>query len=451
MIESRLWAPWQTVPVPVPNTRVSQLMGLLAASTALAMVSWWVLSAYFNVSIPESIAWFVRDGDCRPIALQGMVPHCWQDYSQFIGLDGMMIGPDDNQFILNYPPISRLVFRLFEILGELTTTGFALGAFLILNLAGMLSPSFWATKGRPWDQRVLVMSLLGIATLPTLATLDRGNNLGLIVPVLAAFLYGLIRGNYRLATVMIIVAAQFKPQFLVLVFALMAIRQWRRSFEAIGGTLVVFLLSFLMFGTRAVQQAYLFVEYLVKFNGYQPLDAGYPPNISFGRAFQVAFATITRVLPSDLAAAVMDVWLQYRAPALLGIGFAVLASLTCIKLGPRIPVFAVGAIALVIAACFPGITNAYYSAVAIVIGSVIVALNDVPSARRSIGALMIVAVSLSLSMIVIPYGFRKIADSAQVVAFDLTPILATATWMTVIVVTLWSAARQASPDRELVK
>lgn len=433
---------WQTCDVLEKGSRASQLLGLLAVGVAASLVSWWILAAYFNVSIPESISWFVRDGSCRPIQVDGMVPHCWQDYSQFIGLNGLMIGPDDNQFILNYPPISRLVFHMFEIVGNVTTAGVALSVFLLINLVGLLTPAIWATRGKSWEQRALVISLLGVATLPTLAALDRGNNLGLIVPALLFFLIALVQGRYQLAVVMIVVAAQFKPQFLVLVFALMAVRQWRRSMEALVGGATVFLVSFVVFGTQAVDQAYRFVEYLVKFNGYQPLDAGYPPNISFARFIQGAFATGTAALPNDLAATVMETWLRLRSPALLGIGFAVIAALVAIRFGRRIPVIMLGSMALVIAACFPGITNAYYSAVAMVVGALVISMNDLPGVGRKLGTLTIVAIALSLSLVVVPYGFMSIDSSTQVVAFSLIPILATGTWMAVIAATLFAAARR---------
>jgi hypothetical protein len=415
---------------------------LLAASAAASFVSWWILSAYFNVSIPESISWFVRDGSCRPIQVDGMVPHCWQDYSQFIGLNGLMIGPGDNQFILNYPPISRLVFHLFELFGSLTTAGVALSVFLLINLVGLLTPAVWATRGRPWEQRALVISLLGVATLPTLAALDRGNNLGLIVPALLFFLIAMVQERYQLAVFMIVLAAQFKPQFLVLAFALMAVRQWRRAMEAVVGGATVFLVSFLIFGTQAVDQAYRFVEYLIRFNGYQPLDAGYPPNISFARFIQGAFTAATSALPEDLAATVMETWLRLRSPALLGIGFAVIAALVAIRFGRRIPVIMLGSMALVIGACFPGITNAYYSAVAMVVGALVVSMNDLPGVGRKLGTLTIVAIALSLSLVVIPYGFMSIDASAQIVAFSLIPILATGAWMAVIAGTLVAAARR---------
>jgi len=426
----------------MPASRRSQLLGLLAASAAAAFVTWWALSAYFRVSIPESIAYLTVDGQCDPIGIEGMVRHCWQDYGQFIGLNGMLIGPDDNQFILNYPPIGRLVFRMFEVLGLAIGTTPALVVFLVVNLIGLLVPAVWASRGMGWPQRVLVISLLGVATLPTLAALDRGNNLGFLVPALLVFLVALVQRRYQLVVAMIIVLAQFKPQYLVLVFALMAVREWKRAAQAAIGAVGLMAASFIIFGTQAFTQARLFVEYLVRFNGYQPLDAGYPPNISFGRAIQVAFATLTSVLPESIRVSLAQTWLDYRAPALLGIGFAVAAALLIIYLGNRLPVFVIASFALVIATCFPGITNAYYAAVAMCIGAFVVARDATPGLGSRAGMLMLAAITASLSLAVIPYGFQDISGSSQIIAYDLTPILATGAWMILISVTLFQALRR---------
>jgi len=413
-----------------------QLLGLLSGSVAAAAVTWWALSAYFRVSIAESIAYLTDDGRCQPLALPGISPHCWQDYAQFIGLHGLTIGPDDNQFISNYPPISRVVFRAFEALGSLLGTTPMLVLFLLVNLLGLLVPAIWASRRMPWSQRVMVVSLLGVATLPTLATLDRGNNLGLIIPVLLVFMVALLSERYLLSVIMIVIVAQFKPQFLVLVFALMAVRQWRRTAQAIIASVAVLAASFLVFGTQALYQARLFVEYLVKFNGYQPLEAAYPPNISFGRFIQVAFATVTSVLPEPLRSNIMETWLAYRAPALLGIAFAVAAALLMIYLGNRVPVFLLASFALVIGACFPGITNAYYSAVVLCIGAYVVARDDIPGLTGRWATTMLAAITLSLSLAVIPYGFTGDLQSNGVIAMNLTPILATGAWMILIAAVL---------------
>lgn len=409
-----------------------QLLGLLSGSVAAAAVTWWALSAYFRVSIAESIAYLTDDGRCAPLAVPGISPHCWQDYGQFIGLNGLTIGPDDNQFISNYPPISRVVFRAFEALGSWTGTTPMLVLFLLVNVIGLVIPAIWASRRMPWSQRVMVVSLLGVATLPTLATLDRGNNLGLVIPALLVFLLALVTERYQLAVVMIVVVAQFKPQFLVLVFALMAVRQWRRAVQAIIASVAVLAASFLVFGTQALYQARLFIEYLVRFNGYQPLEAPYPPNISFGRFIQVAFATLSSLLPDPLRTSVMDTWLAYRAPALLGIGFAVAAALLIIYLGNRVPAFLIAAFALVIGACFPGITNAYYSAVVLCIGAYVVSRDDIPGLTGRWAPAMLAAITLSLSLAVIPYGFSSDMLSNGVVAMNLTPILATGAWMLLI-------------------
>lgn len=427
-------------------SRRSRLIGLLSASLAAAAVSWWLLAGYFRASIPGSIAFYTSDGPCRPIQIAGMDPHCWMDYSQFIGLDGLTIGPEDNQFISNYPPISRIVFRMFEVLGLWTGVGPALIIFLALSLVGLAIPAWWASRGQAWPDRLTVIALLGIGTLPTLATLDRGNNLGLLMPALLAFAVAVLTQRYRTAAVMIVILAQFKPQFLVLLLALMALRQWRSAIESFLASMVVMAVSFVAFGTQALSQMRLFVEYLVKFNGYQPLSDGYPTNISFARAIHVLVSTVVGLLPDGMEAPIQDAWLDFRGPSLSGFAFAGLVALAMLLLGSRLQPLLIVSFSLMIAVCLPSITNGYYAAMATVVGAAFLGLATASTGRKAFDGFMLAGIVLSLSLVVIPYGSQGARGTSELVFHNLTPLLATWVWMAFMVIAVIAAWRTARAD-----
>src|SRR5580693_5170918 len=78
----------------------------------------------------------------------------------------------------------------------------------------------------------------GIAAVPAWMVIDRGNSLGVVVPIALVFLVALCRRRWGLVAIMVVLAALVKPQFAVLAVALFAARQWRLGGIAVAGVAI---------------------------------------------------------------------------------------------------------------------------------------------------------------------------------------------------------------------
>ena len=87
---------------------------------------------------------------------------------------------------------------------------------------------------------------LGVAAIPVWTAIDRGNSVGFAVPIALVFLVALCRRRWRLAAIMVVLAALVKPQFVVLAVALFAARQWRWGGLTVAGAAVTNLAAYLL-------------------------------------------------------------------------------------------------------------------------------------------------------------------------------------------------------------
>lgn len=264
----------------------TRVLGLLAAGLALAVVSAWVYASYFTIDVVGSLIWPGSDGYCIE-GSQSLGVHCFSDLSQFLLLGETMDPEGSNPFIRNYPPINRTIFWVFQMIAVHIGYGLSVGLYFALSAACLLAPAIWAVRGRPWTQQVLVVALIGVATYPFLAAIDRGNNIAFAVPFILLAVVALQRGSGVGVVVGIVGASQIKPQFGALVLALLVLRRFRVAAITIAVGIGVFLASFLLVvlsrpALNPIQEFKDFILYTRFYDQYLPLDASYPPNASFG-------------------------------------------------------------------------------------------------------------------------------------------------------------------------
>ena len=192
---------------------------LLTAS----VIAWWSYNSYFGGNYEELLVYTGNDGHCDT-ATNGFGVHCWGDYF-VLRFDSLFSDPHPAEAL--YPLGGRLVRIPFWIIGKLIGYPFEIASFLIVSATSCLVPLFLATRGKSLTYRTLVITVFGTCGLGFLATLDRGNQVGLVVLPLFMICRQLIREVPSTGTVSVwfSLVAVIKPQFLVFLLFLFVFRK----------------------------------------------------------------------------------------------------------------------------------------------------------------------------------------------------------------------------------
>ena len=406
------------------------LLSLLATGLALAIVSAWVAASYFAVDVPGSLIWPGADGYCEE-GVESVGSHCFSDLAQFLTLGATMDPEASNPFIRNYPPLNRLGFFIFQTIAVGSTQLVAVLLYVIVSAVSLLIPALWVSRRRPLTDRLLIISLIGVATFPFLATLDRGNNLAFAVPFLWLFAIALQKNRFGWAIAAVVIGSQIKPQIGLLVLGFLVVRRYRDFLVATVASLGLFLASFAIFwvlpgGLSPLQEFKDFILYTRFYDQYIPLTDTYPLNVSFVHLLGLAWEGLgLGVANTDglhwfvygvvgLALAAI-VWRGRR----LGIAVWVPALLMGVFLAPN-PVFAYYLVGASIAAAF-----LFYRPF----------VKQVESAPRLVRWLFVAAVVASMVPLLIPAGWAQapVPTVGEGVVVSVLPRLAAALWLVYVI------------------
>lgn len=326
------------------------------------MFLWWIVGSYLGFDIFVSRSFISADSLCNP-STQGLGVHCWSDYyGPVIALES------GNPYSISestlYPPASLVPFMVFKLLTDLTGIPWLGLAAYLLFMTGMISYSVWvATNGQLLEQRVLIFSALVLMSPAVLITLDRGNNVGFLIPTLV-WLFSSIR-NHKSSQIVISLAilCLIKPHYGVLALAFILAGRWKEGSKALGLGITLNLLPFLVLWPREFpNNIYLWATTLMSYQEQSSVVAFWPQNMSFSQSIYLLFyslhvATERQLQPIlSFIASTQGLW-----------GFLVLVlaiALTCTfrkKLTlTQVSIIVVSAITMTSA-----LTSAYYTVVAI--------------------------------------------------------------------------------------
>ena len=401
------------------------VLGLLAAGISISILVAWIASSYFAVDVPGSVIWPGADGYCD-VKSEAVGVHCFSDLAQFLTLGATMDPEGSNPFIRNYPPLNRLGFFVFQVVAVATTQLLSVALYVGLSALCLLVPALWVVRHRSWPEKALIVSLIGVATFPFLATVDRGNNIAFAAPLIFGFVLALERQRYGLAIVMVVIGSQIKPQIGLLVVGFLVVRRYKDFFLAVVVAIGVFLASFAIFwvlpgGLSPLQEFKDFILYTQFYDQYLPLTQTYPLNISFVHLLGLLWEGV------GLGAASTDVlqWVVYGV-----VGASLLAIIwRGAQLGIAVwfPALLMG-IFLV-----PNPVFAYY-----LVGASIVVVfffrspfvRQIAQAQRFVRWLLIAAVVTSLVPLLIPAGWTEapVPTVGEGVVVSVLPRVAAMLW-----------------------
>jgi hypothetical protein len=194
--------------VVLPISTVSVFLGFLQA---------WVKTFYFNDPYNQRIGWIAQDGNWPSQFAFGV--HYFGDY---LVMNQLALNPEPWINGSNYPPVAMVIFRIFAFFPY----HFSLYLWLFFAIICVASPLVHATKELSSGIRIQVVFLVGLLSAPVIGTLDRGNNIFLLVPLLYFGFYALTEKRNVVASLLLGLACAIKLYPFLIVLFLVLKRKW---------------------------------------------------------------------------------------------------------------------------------------------------------------------------------------------------------------------------------
>jgi len=257
---------------------------ILLPIQGISLLYWWVAGSYLGIDIYSSRSFLSSDGWCEASS-QGLGSHCWGDYYYPIFLVFSQPNPW-LEYANPYPAASLIPFMVTHSFGEITGMANAGLAVFLGTMTLLIGLSVWAaTKGMGIEPRLILFATLTLFSPPLIATLDRANSVGFIIPLLV-WLYSAVRNqSENQGLLAIVLLTVIKPHFAVLLFLYLLRGNFKALIKGVllGGTIHV--LAFLVVaGERFPINIYDWLARLVSYQEYSSVESGWPQNISFAQS-----------------------------------------------------------------------------------------------------------------------------------------------------------------------
>jgi hypothetical protein len=339
---------------------------------------------------------------------EGIGFHCAGDFHQFVGIQpGEVQGYLSDGTVLEASsqgrsPLGAVISDAFSLLGSVVGMRGALVTWLTLLGALMVLPMVVATRRASLDRRVTAVLVLAVLTLPFWANIDRGQQAGLLVPLVFVYLVAVIRGRWQWVAIAAAAAMLIKPQFALLALPLLDRSHWRSLVIWLAAVLAGIGLSFVPYGAQAPDRFESWIRQLAEASSSSGTSGW---DFSFGGALLDVASRFSPVLP-DVASRFSPVLPIPGAQWGLLLGLVLLGALYLTRRQlPRVH-FSVGLVAVV--SLMAPLSYAYYlgfvlAVVAVVIGGYEPEPENVsPPTRCSATVTLLIAVALSLAPAYVP-------------------------------------------------
>ena len=361
-------------------------MLVLSAALVVALPALWVSSQYLGSEVAGSLSYPVRDGWCEAGVYPGLGAHCFGDYTGQVLTARHDFGlpdfdPSKHPYLADasqpynslYTPVGQLPHVAAALLlsagagPEITFYMYA--ALLLLAVA---APSLWLV----WLWRrsafaALPLVLLGVAALPVISVVDRGNSAGFVVPFLLGFAVFAGKDPPWLAPGFVVAAALVRPQFILLALGLCALSRWRQALAALAAFLGITVSSFAFTAGGVVGGLAAWKENVSGFRGFGDLTLDENANVSMARGVVMVGELISQA-PSSVGA--FGGWVVASAVA-YPLGVVLIASvafiLVALAAGRMMPRSVALTIPIAMAGTASTISPGYYLIFALVLAAVV--------------------------------------------------------------------------------
>ena len=186
------------------------------------------VTGYLGESWSNTLSFMISDGWCNPARGQGIGAHCFGDF-------GLAYGAAPDPYVAGAPsasnsPLTMLIFLALSLLPY----DVALFAYELAILAGSIGVIWWGSRRCDQLSRAVAVALIGVGSLGILIALDRGNHVGLLVPLTLWYVVALKDERWNRAFVAVVLIGSLKFWGVLLVVGLIAKRQYARAVGAIA-------------------------------------------------------------------------------------------------------------------------------------------------------------------------------------------------------------------------
>lgn len=223
----------KTKVLPIEDFLSRVVLPISTVSVFLGFVQAWIKTFYFNDPYNQRIGWIAQDGNWPSQFAFGV--HYFGDY---LVMNQLSLNSEPWINGSNYPPVAMAIFRIFAFFPY----HISLYLWLLFALVCVASPLVHATKGFSSGVRIQVVFLVGLLSAPVIGTLDRGNNIFLLVPLIYFGFYALTEKRNLVASLLLGLACAIKLYPFLIILFLVLKRKWAVS---ILSTLVMISSSFL--------------------------------------------------------------------------------------------------------------------------------------------------------------------------------------------------------------
>jgi hypothetical protein len=251
----------------------------------LSLIYWWIAGSYLGVDTYSSRSFLGADEWCTTVS-QGLGSHCWGDYYYPLIVVFSQFDPWNSDYPSPGPAASFLPFMIASVIGTIIGFGHAGLIVFLGSMTLLIGWSVWVgSKGMQLEPRLILFTTITLFSPPLIATLDRGNSVGFIVPLLVWLYWALRNQSQNQAILAIVLLTIVKPHFAVLIILFLISGQFKTFIKGVlmGGTIHV--LAFLVVaGERFPVNIYDWLTELASYQDYSSVNTGWPQNISFAQS-----------------------------------------------------------------------------------------------------------------------------------------------------------------------
>ena len=407
---------------------------IIAAQAVLLVVTlWyeWVRVFYFGEVDGLAILSFVRaDRPPVPAVPWQLGVHTFGDFIFPYSLallanpwTDFAIAPNAN----SYPPLLMLVFKVLTLFPYV----FALGLFLVLNVACMTIPVVAGARRLALPRVLVSLCLLVFLSFPFLMVVDRGNAQGLLILPLYLFAVAWRAGRWRRAAIALAVAFALKLYPLLLAMAFAAARRYREAAIALGVAAVATLVVFDLYPNGLSATLHGFIGALLPFSTTPSADRLTKGNYSL-------LGMLANLCAATFGAESSPVTWLLGHPSVFGIVY--LAAVVAVVFARRLPFVVRLACALSVLALVNSISYGYtLSFVFIVVAELLRAASvDDPDAALPRPLAIALAVAVTTTLVLWPFRLPVTGTSVGTV-------LVPAGWLALTVTALVYGYRRNPP------
>lgn len=365
-------------------TWARRLLILLSLGLVVALPALWISSQYLQNEMGGVLSYNVKDGWCEFGVYPGLGVHCFGDYTSQVLTAERDFGIDPHEgapgaspgraYTSLYPPISQFPHVVAATVREGTGSNeFAFYLYIaVLTLAALVPALLVAWRWRESPFLVVPVLLIGVAAVPVIAVVDRGNSAGLVIPLLLAFALFLGKDRPWLAPGLVVGAALVRPQFILIALALVAIGRWRHAVAAAAAFIGITFASFALTAGGWSASARSWWDNVTGFQGGAGnIGLPTPANISIPRSVVSVGAWVGEA-PGPIGSA--GRWLAqsvYDRPLFAVGGVVLVATAVFLVAAGRVPRSVAITIPLVIAGTASTVSPVYYLSFALVLAALI--------------------------------------------------------------------------------